>query len=265
MPTVELATVLLGAIGFKEHNVNDTFRGQVLTATNEIRQAIIKDLNLVQLCNELVAHSLAVEVGLPIPDCYLGLVRPGVLTTSKAPSLSDGSKLVFVSVDVKVPNITYRWTGSDDAGRKALLDQITNWGELGHLYAFDAWIANVDRHSGNILFGGNEEFWLIDHGHCFTGPNWEAHQLDPNSEYRNRLGEWLTNRLTLEQKKQRATEVREFGAEIADFNAAKASTNSRISDLLPLQNVMALKDFLEKRTAIVPLHASRALGVPTMV
>ena len=58
MPTVELATVLLGATGFKENNVNDTFRGQVLVAKNETRQAIIKDLDIIQLCNELVAHDL---------------------------------------------------------------------------------------------------------------------------------------------------------------------------------------------------------------
>lgn len=265
MPTVKLATVLLGATGFKENNVNDTFRGQVLTSDNETRQAIIKDLNLVQLCNELVAHSLAREVGLPIPDCYLGLASSDVLKMSKAPATTDGSRLVFVSVDVKVPNVTYRWTGSDAAGRKALLDQITKWGDLGHLYAFDAWIANVDRHGGNLLFGGENEFWLIDHGHCFTGPNWHADQLDPDVEYRNRLSEWLTTHLSLDQKKQRASEVRKFGADIDGFDATETSKNSRIIELLPLQNVNALKGFLEKRTTNVPVHASKALGVPTMV
>ncbi|KIC48390.1 HipA family kinase [Tateyamaria sp. ANG-S1] len=265
MPTVELATVLLGAKGFKDNNVNDTFRGQILTSKNETRQAIIKDLNLVQLCNELVAHSLARDVGLPIPDCYLGLARSDVLTATKAPTTPDGSRLVFVSVDVKVPNVTYRWTGSDEAGRKALQDQIVKWGDLGHLYAFDAWVANVDRHPGNLLFGGQNEFWLIDHGHCFTGPEWQANQLDPSVEYRNKLSEWLTHVLTLEQKRQRATEVRKFGADIDGFDATETSKNSRITDLLPLQSVDALKGFLENRTAMVPVHASKALGVPTMV
>lgn len=265
MPTVELATVLLGATGFNENNVNDTFRGQVLTSENEARQAIIKDLNLVQLCNELVAHSLAREVGLPIPDCYLGLARSDVLAVSKAPATKDGSRLVFVSVDVKVPNVTYRWTGSDTAGREALLDQITRWGDLGHLYAFDAWIANVDRHRGNLLFGGENEFWLIDHGHCFTGPNWRVDKLDPDVEYRNRLSEWLTMYLSHDQKKRRSFEVRKFGADIEGFDATETSKNSRIIDLLPLENVNALKDFLEKRTANVSVHASKALGVPTLV
>lgn len=265
MSEIQLATVLVGATGFKESNVNDTFRGQVLTADGEVKQAIIKDLNIVQLCNELIAHCLAREVGLPIPDGYLGLVRPGVLSVSKAPNTADGSRLVFVSVDVKVPNVTYRWQGSDDAGRQALLAEITQWGDLGHLYAYDAWIANVDRHAGNLLFGGNSEFWLIDHGHCFTGPDWQVGQLDPDSEYRNRLSEWLTGFLTFDQKKKRASEVRKFGAEIAGFDATETSENSRIADLLPLQHVDAVKQFLEKRTARVPLDASKALGVPQMV
>ncbi len=265
MTEVQLATVLLGATGFRENNINDTFRGQVLTADGQTRPAIIKDLNLVQLCNELVAHCLAREVGLPIPDCYLGLVRPGILDVTKAPTTTDASRLVFVSVDVKVPNVTFRWQGLGAAGRPALLAEITKWGDLGHLYAYDSWIANVDRHTGNLLFGGNSEFWLIDHGHCFTGPDWQADQLDPDIEYPNRLSEWLTGCLTLDQKKQCATEVRRFGAKIADFDATATSENSRISSLLPLQNVDALKAFLEKRTARVPMDASKALGVPTMV
>lgn len=265
MTEVQLATVLLGATGFKENNINDTFRGQVLTADGRTRQAIIKDLNLVQLCNELVAHCLAREVGLPIPDCYLGLVRPGILDLTKAPTTTDASRLVFVSVDVKVPNVTFRWQGSDAAGKQALFAEIAKWGDLGHLYAYDSWIANVDRHAGNILFGGNSEFWLIDHGHSFTGPDWQADQLDPDNEYRNRLSEWLTGCLTLNQKKQHAREARNFGVKIADFDAAETSKNSRISNLLPVGNVEALKVFLEKRTARVPIDASKALGVPTMV
>lgn len=265
MPTVELATVLLGAKGFKENNVNDTFRGQVLTSNNETRQAIIKDLNLIQLCNELVAHSLAREVGLPIPDCYLGLARPDVLTVTEAPVVTDGSRLVFVSVDVKVPNVTYRLKGSDAGGRKALFDQITKWGDLGHLYAFDAWIANVDRHMGNLLFGGENEFWLIDHGHCFTGPNWQVDQLDPDAEYCNRLSEWLTMHLSFEQKKQCASKARKFGSNIDGFDATETSNSSRMINLLPLNNVTALKVFLEKRTASVPAHASKALGVPVII
>ncbi|MGY9038331.1 MAG: HipA family kinase [Rhodobacterales bacterium] len=265
MSEIQLATVLIGATSFDEGNINDTFRGQVLTSDSETHQAIIKDLDLIQLCNELLACCLARTIGLPIPESFLGIVRPGVLNVSKAPLLQDGSRLVFVSVDVKVPNVTYRWCGSDTDGKKALLDEVTKWSDLGNLYAYDTWIANVDRHMGNLLFGGKGEFWLIDHGHSFTGPNWKPDQLNPEGEYMNRLSEWVTIFLSLDQKKQRATEVRKFGLHIDGFDASEVSKNSRINDLLPLQTAAALKEFLENRTSKVSAHASKALGVPTMI
>lgn len=265
MSEIRLATVLLGAKGFNEGNVNDTFRGPVLTDDGQERLAIIKDLNLVELCNELVVFCLARESSLPIPDCYLGLVRPGTLSVSKAPQLQDGSRLVFVSVDVKVPNVTYQWIGSDDAGKGALIAEIAKWSDLGNLYAFDAWVANTDRNTGNFLFGGDNEYWLIDHGHCFTGPNWHPENLKPDGEYLNKLGLWVTQFLTKGQKKECAKAARQFGAEIDGFDATETTQNSRIPDLLPPLYVEALKRFLEKRTARVSLDASKALGVPQLV
>lgn len=265
MAEIKLATVLLGATAFKENNINDTFRGQVITAEGITRQAIIKDLDLIQLCNELLAHCMARAMGLPVPDCYLGLVRPGILDVTKAPETQDASRLVFVSVDVKVPNVAYRLQGASRQALQGLLEDIAKWDALGGLYAFDSWIANIDRHRGNLLFGGAGEFWLIDHGHSFTGPNWTPDQLKPDSEYKNRLSEWLTGALTAEQKRQRASEVREFEANIDGFDAADVSKDSRISALLPLTYVEAVKGFLEKRTKRVSKDASKALGVPTLV
>ncbi len=265
MPEIQLATVLLGATEFSENNVNDTFRGQILDSEGRTRPAIIKDLDAIQLCNELLAHCIAREVGLPIPDCYLGLARHGVMRLTKAPPVSGNSRLVFASVDVKVPNVVYRWRGSNLEARKALLGEISKWGNLGHLYAYDTWIANIDRHAGNLLFGGNGEFWLIDHGHCFTGPTWSPDDLDPESEYRNRLSEWLTGELKVEQKKRHAESMRNFGAGIENFEFSDVAKNSRISNLISIQRSTALKDFLENRVPMVPLLASRALGMPTMI
>jgi hypothetical protein len=60
------------------------------------------------------------------------------------------------------------------------------------VYGFDAWIANIDRHERNLLFSGDKEIWLIDHGHCFSGPQWNSADLEPQREYVNRLQQWLT-------------------------------------------------------------------------
>jgi hypothetical protein len=265
MSAIGLATVLPGAKGFNEGNVNETFRGQILLADGSVKNAVIKDLDERQLCNELHACVLARAAGLPTPDAYLALVRGLDLTVTKAPYLHDGNRLVFASVDVKVPNITFRARAASPDEQQQLLRDILEWGDLGRLYAFDAWIANIDRHPGNLLFGGRNEIWLIDHGHCFSGPAWQPNGLDPNAAYPNRLSEWLTPYLTVDQKKKRSSEVARFTEVIASINIAETSKRSRIEALMPASHVAAVEGFLTDRTNNVPAHANRALGVPTLV
>ena len=265
MGSVELATVLLGASPFKEGNVNDTYRGQVITDGRVVRHGVIKDLDVIQLANELFAHALARHVGLPIPDCYIGMVRPGILAVSKGPVLNDGARLVFVSADVKVPNLTHRILTADATAQAALLAEVTGWSELGKLYAFDAWIANTDRHQGNLLFGSPSEAWLIDHGHSFTGPTWKPEDLNPASEVQNRLAEWLTPFLTEDQKTQRRGEVLQLSASLAGFSAERATKSCRVDEFLPVEFVNALKEFVEGRVATVTVNACKALGVPMMI
>ena len=265
MSEVELVTVLLGATGFRDGNINDTYRGQVLLADQTVRQAVIKDLDLIQLSNELLAHALAQHVGLPIPDCYIGLVRPSVLDVTKGPILPDGARLVFVSADVKVPNLTHRLVTTDPLAHAALLAEVANRADLGRLYAFDAWIANIDRHQGNLLFGGPGEAWLIDHGHSFTGPTWKPEDLDPTREVSNRLAEWMTPCLTSAQKAQRQAEAVGLSASLSGFSADGVAKYCRVNELLPVECVQALKGFVEGRVATVALNASKALGVPMML
>lgn len=263
MTDIRLATVL-GASGFRDGNINDTYRGQVLLEDETIRQAIIKDLDLSQLCNELLAFCLARHVGLPIPDCFLGLARPDVLAVTKGPSLPDGSRLVFVSTDVKVPNVTFRLTTTAGLAQLELLSEIVRWADLGKLYAFDSWIANIDRHPGNLLFGNSGEAWLIDHGHCFGGPAWKPGDLDPAREFANRLSEWVTPFLTLDQKTARRSEASAVEAGLSGFNADLPTQSSRVTDLMPNEHVQALKNFLVGRSSHVTAHASKALGIPVL-
>jgi hypothetical protein len=44
-----------------------------------------------------------------------------------------------------------------------IMEFLSRWAELPKACVFDEWIANEDRHDGNILTNGLE-FWLIDHG-----------------------------------------------------------------------------------------------------
>ncbi len=166
---------------------------------------------------------------------------------------------------MKVPNVTFQLQSTNPAGQRALLGEIAKWVDLGRLYAFDAWIANIDRHPGNLLFGSRGDTWLIDHGHCFTGPAWKPEDLDPAYEFMNRLSEWMTPFLNITQKTMRKAEAASFEASLHGFSATEPSESSRVTQLLPLDYVNALKAFLEARAAQVARHASKALGIPVMV
>ncbi|RVU36222.1 hypothetical protein EOI86_13450 [Hwanghaeella grinnelliae] len=264
MAEIKLATVLFGATSFNIGNVSDTYRGQVLLEDSSVRQAIIKDLPLIELCNELLTHSLAKLLGLPVPDCYLGLVRDGALTVAKAPELQAGGHLVFVSVDVKVPNVTFQLKETSIDRQKALLLEISKWVGLGWLYAFDSWVANVDRHCGNLLFANPGEVWIIDHGFSFTGPRWKPGDLDPVQTFANRLSEWMTPMLTSGERETRRSEAASFEASLKGFRASGAMANSRVGELLPKDHLEALEAFLEKRVTRITSETSNALGIPEL-
>lgn len=265
MAPIQLATVLPGAEPFKEGNVNETFRGQVLLGDRTVRGAILKDLDPRQLANELLVSALARRAGLPTPDAYLALVRVGDLPVMHGPALTDGNRLVFASVDVKVPNITFRAQGATIEQQQRLVDEILGWAGLGSLYGFDAWVANVDRHPGNLLFGGKEQVWLIDHGHCLSGPAWTPEDLRVDGDYHSRLTEWLTSRMDLAQKKKRSAEANRLATDLQLIDVDEVTSASHVRALLPTAHIAAASGFLKGRVDKVPRHASKALGVPLML
>lgn len=120
---VGLATVLAGARPFKEGNVNDTFRGQVLTHDGDTRAAIIKDLDARQLANELMGAALANAAGLPVPQAYLAMADPARLAASKGPEMAGGSRLLFASTDADTPPVADRQDDVIQDGLAALKEQ----------------------------------------------------------------------------------------------------------------------------------------------
>lgn len=263
MHEVEFATVLPGAIPFKDNrNVNDTYRGQVLLSGGVVAPAILKDLHPQELANELLTLVLARALGLPVPDGYLAVADPNNLQLKKGPQLPDGRRLGYASLDAKQPALLFRLnnalTGSD---KLRIIEDLIEWTKLGDLYGFDAWVANVDRHRGNLLFGGSSEVWLIDHGHCYTGPTWQPGDLVPDKEFRHRMVEWLTPFLKLPQRAARAGQVAQFKGAVAAVDLEKATDAAHSAKLLSTSQIAALKAFLADRVNYFVSHANRALGM----
>ncbi len=259
------ASVLRGAAPFSEGNVNDTFRGQILKSDQSIAHAVLKDLPLKQLVNELAASFLAKNHGLPTPSVYLARVEPGIISVSKGPTLQDGSRIVFASEDVKVPNVAFSFRNSTAPQSDLLLATLIKWKLLGDLYAFDTWVANTDRHPGNLLFGGGDRVWLIDHGHSFTGPNWTSSDLKPDVAYRHRLQEWLTPKMTPDQRLQKSKDGAKFVHSIGKSECSNVAQKSGAAAYMTSPEDTDFDNFVSQRVDFTIKITNDALGVPTVV
>ena len=254
--------MLAGARPFKEGNVNDTYRGQVLTEDQSTRAAIIKDLDQRQLANEIMGAALAKAAGLPVPQAYLAMAVPNALTATKGPQLENGSRLVFASADAHTPPVAQLYLG---AAPDAVKGRLAEWSGIGKLYGFDAWIANVDRHERNLLFGGDSEVWLIDHGHCFSGPQWKSTDLDAAREYTNRLKDWLTPVMSTARRSAVAAAAASLEAHISASDPRRIGELNRMADLISSGDFAALVDFLSARCAHVPKLSAAALNIAIAV
>jgi hypothetical protein len=267
MTAVPLARVLPGANKFSEGNVNATFRGQVLLEDGQVAMAIIKDLEIRELANELLASVLGKYLGLPVPDVAIGLASAADLPVVEAPQLNDGQHLVFVSRDMGVPNLkrSIEMRLAEPAVVDMIINDLKSWDHLGALYAFDTWVANIDRHAGNLLFGGKSDVNPIDHGWCFSGPDWQPSDLHADRAYRHKLSEWMTALLTPKERRERSADAMGCANAMAQVDVAAAATDSRIANLLPDADVQAVAGFLRQRVASVPRHTNAALGLPSLL
>jgi hypothetical protein len=259
---VRLATVLAGAKPFKEGNVNDTYRGQVLSDDGSTHAAIIKDLDQRQLANEMMVAALAKAAGLPVPQPYLAIASQAALTTRKGPQQADGSRLVFASADANTPPVAQLYLGGAPGAVKS---RLADWGQIGDLYGFDAWVANIDRHERNLLFSGDKDVWLIDHGHCFSGPQWKPADLDAARAYQSRLQQWLTPVMSNARRATVAGSAASLETRISGIDQNQIGHMNKVVDLIDGGDFSALVDFLKARCQHVPKLAAATLNISIAV
>jgi len=245
--------LLLGATAFKDAgiaNLSDTYRGQILTKDG-VRHAIIKDIPVRELANELMAYVLAAELGLAVPPAFLVAAAEDVLVTKHAPKL-DKVSLLFGSADLSSPSVAQivnTKVGLDPAALQRVVDALINSGRLGNIYGFDAWSANIDRHPGNILLAFEAMPWLIDHGRCFTGQQWLPKDLVADRLFVSRLKSWLTPRLSPTQRSDYAREADVLASRIAAVDVRQAGTSNGLPQLYGETDFNALVTFLCDRAA----------------
>jgi hypothetical protein len=269
-PKIGFARILKGAQKFKVSelpNVSDTYDGEILTSSGQIVRAILKDLPIRELANELFAAAIGHDLGLALPVVYLAIADQADLQLQNAPMLA-GSRLALASEHLQQPSvgqIAFAGKPSNPAAVKAalkpLIAKLIEAERLGEIYGFDAWAANIDRNVGNILIGPASQYWLIDHGRCFTGAVWKASDLQPAGNFPNRLKEWLTPELEPASRQQYAHEARLMAEKLPNIDLRRLGTNNGVETLLGQSDFEALIEFLKARAPYTPELAANALDM----
>lgn len=139
------------------------------------------------LPNELIGSALALFVlNLPVPMFALIECGSPLITQLSIPSITSGvyfgSELLQGSFDFRI--------SSEIASRQLERAPLSNEGDLPGVVVFDNWTLNLDRNNaGNnlLVFAQGKQaatYYMVDFGHCFTGPNWTVDSL---SKDQNRL------------------------------------------------------------------------------
>ena len=122
-------------------------------------------------------------------------------------------------------------------------------------------MANIDRNVGNILLGPACQYWLIDHGRCFTGAAWKASDLLTAANFPNRLKEWLTPELEPGHREKYVYEARLMAERLPGIDLRLLGTNNGVETLLGQGDFEALIEFLKSRAPYTPELAANALNM----
>jgi hypothetical protein len=167
----------------------ETYLCNIRWSSGDIEQGYVKiyrkSRNLA-LVNELTGYLLGKACDLPVPAKAAFLKLPSGVFFDKDPADPlDEWAFVLKAVPGTSPGSLYEKDLLPEC--EALLQVVASWNKVSDTIAFDDWIANQDRHAGNILVAGPDDIHLIDHGNLPIKLNWQAIDLDPDFESENLL------------------------------------------------------------------------------
>lgn len=167
------------------------WKGFITTSKNTMVMAYVKQVKTdAELYREVLCALLARAIDVPSPEPLIVTVDAG------HPDIpNNGSQLFFGTIDCESPAFGRFLHESQDNE-----DLLLQYDDLHKVICLDEFIANNDRHFGNILFNG-QEFSFIDHGNALP-PELKPH--DPMN-----LKEDGTNQLAdIMKEKQGYNEVK---------------------------------------------------------
>jgi hypothetical protein len=243
--------------------ISETYRGLIEVDEQRIA-AYIKLVHPWDVFNETLGAVLCQLVGLPTPDPYLVVVERTDYPDSPFFAATNAPRtLAFASQ--AMPLLTLGRHVSLNAPN-ALRELVSHWKAWPDVLVFDQWIANPDRHSGNILVGSPGEVYLIDHGLSFYRRNWSPEQIGAaTSIVTVRLWtEILQGIVTFPERMAAAERTHAAALKYSAIDAEVAMLSTKVSQLIPPPNIQALLKFLNTRCNGCAGVICNAMGIPNL-
>lgn len=241
--------------------VSETYRGLIEVEEDRI-SAYVKLLHPWEVFNEALGSVLCQLVGLPTPKSYLILVEredyplSPFLIASNAPRT-----LAFASHAMPMQTLGRHVALKTPA---ALRELVARWKEWPDVLVFDQWIANPDRHSGNLLIGGPGEIFLIDHGLSFYRRNWTPEQIEAAiAIVTARL--WtdiLQSVVTLPERIAATSRTQSAAVRYSTVDSETAMVATKVSQFLTPEHIRALVRVLNSRCTGAAGAVCKVMGVP---
>lgn len=211
----------------------------------------LKDNSFQELANELLASQLGRSLGLPIPNCFVAVCEDTVLPAFKAPfGKKQGTRYWFAIEEESADNLTtFFGSNLQNYQSSSITKKLRSWSHIGKALLFDAWVANIDRNTGNLLYRAPDSFFLIDHGQCFTGPSWSPAALDPVGQFSNKMSGGLAVGMNQAEIDQLFNLSIASLPDIMKVPIGNATDAALLPVFLPSGFVPALNSFLTKRLA----------------
>lgn len=217
--------------------------------------AFVKDLTAKELMGEILGACIGHSLGLPIPQSFLTIAESDQGPWQHGPVIGDnGERLLFASSAVESPTtlfFEYSTLGPQ------VIQRLVAWPHFAGAVAFDEWIANVDRHCGNLLLSG-ADFWLIDHSHVLTGNSWLPSTLvaQAGSCLRNQITEYTTPTMSSPERDVQRRAAQAACAAHSGIEVAALLASFPLHELLPPLEREAVLTFLTERKS----HTDNLLG-----
>ena len=259
---LEMAALSYGAqkVPRGQAGVEETWKGTLITHKGQVI-AFVKILEQQQIVSEIICSLLGRALGYNIPKPFLVSVTKKVLPDSQKWSQNEDSKLAFGSENAPYPDFR-KFLGQRASQGIPILHR---WSGFQATAIFDEWIANKDRHTGNLLYGGKNTFLLIDHSHAFTGDNWKPSDLQPDVQVPNKLLDSINNpNLQQAQKDEWRQNAITQGQEYDKLKLSELPDKALMGKHASADQSQAVAHFLKARISKITDLVCQRLGIPRL-